>query len=67
MHIAIIGATALILFLLIGGLFISAVVLEQRTRRQMATAAGTPSEAVEAASQPAPEEKPKAMAAGAGH
>ena len=67
MHIAIIGATALILFLLIGGLFISAVVLEQRTRRQMATAAGAPSGAVEVAPEPAPEEKPKAMAAGAGH
>lgn len=68
MHIAIIGAAALILFLLIGGLFISAVVLEQRTRRQMAAAAGAPADSVEApAPESAPEEKPKAMAAGAGH
>ena len=66
MHIAIIGATAFILFVMIGGLFMAAVVLEQRTRRKMAeTAAASadvqPNETV-AVVQPAP----KAMGAAAG-
>ena len=66
MHIALIGATALILFLIMGGLFISAVVLEQRTRRRMAAAgAPLPADGSPIASEEAAE-KPKAMGAAAG-
>jgi fructose-specific phosphotransferase system IIC component len=66
MHIAIIGASALILFLIIGGLFIAAVVLEQRDRRRLAaTAKAEPSP--EPAAPVIVVQKPKVMAATAGH
>ena len=69
MHVAIIGAGALIIFLVIGGLFMAAVVLEQRTRSQVAAGAAA-SVPVEVAIEPSPEqastEKMKAMAAASG-
>lgn len=66
MHIAVIGATAFILFVMIGGLFMAAVVLEQRTRRKLAQteAASVQAEANPAAAAPLP--APKAMGAAAG-
>lgn len=68
MHIAIIGAGALIIFLIIGGLFMAAVVLEQRTRRQMAdtAAASVPVEVDVEVSSGGSTEKAKAMAATSG-
>jgi hypothetical protein len=66
MHIAIIGATAFFLFVIMGGLFTSAVVLEQRTRRKMAEAAAATSEVQPNEPTPAAEQAPKAMAAAAG-
>ena len=67
MHIAIIGATAFVIFVLIGALFMAAVVLEQRTRRQMAATAAAQASAEQPQSAPdTPVEKPKAMAAAAG-
>jgi hypothetical protein len=69
MHIAIIGATALIVFLMMGGLMLTAVVMEQRTRRQNAAAAAAGTGAVTDGPLPAAdesEEKPKAEAATAG-
>ena len=68
MHIAIIGAGALIIFLVIGGLLSAAVLLEQRTRRQMAesAAAAVPVDATAAESPEATTEKPRAMAAASG-
>jgi hypothetical protein len=65
MHIAIIGATALILFLIMGGMFVVAVVLEQRTRRQIAAAAAS-AQGAQSESVAEPAEAPKAMTAAAG-
>jgi hypothetical protein len=72
MHIAIIGAGAFIIFVVIGGLLMAAVVLEQRTRRHMAAAApaSVPAEMAVEASSPetsvASGPKAKAMAAASG-
>jgi hypothetical protein len=66
MHIAVIGATAFVLFVVIGGLLMAAVLLEQRTRRQMAAAAEAPAEVPAPVDAVAAVEKPKAMAASAG-
>jgi hypothetical protein len=67
MHIAIIGATAFIVFVMIGGLLMSAVVLEQRTRRRMAaTAAAIPSTDETPAVVETASEKLKVMTATAG-
>jgi hypothetical protein len=59
------GATAFILFLIMGGLFISAVVLEQRTRRKLAKAEAA-SAVVQQEAGPVAEVAPKAMGAAAG-
>ena len=66
MHIAIIGATAFILFVMIGGLFTAAVVLEQRTRRKLAQAQTASIAAAETPAAAVPTPAPKAMGAAAG-
>jgi hypothetical protein len=66
MHIAVIGATAFILFVMIGGLFMAAVVLEQRTRRKLAQAEAASVQAEANPTPVAPIPAPKAMGAAAG-
>ena len=66
MHIAIVGATAFILFLMMGGLFITAVVLEQRTRRKLAQAQPASVDVEASETAPVAEPAPKAMGAAAG-
>jgi len=72
MHIAVIGAGAFIIFVVIGGLLMAATVLEQRTRRQTAASATASVPAEVAVETSSPEmsvpsvPKAKAMAAASG-